>query len=179
MKRMLQLLVLGLVVVLGAACPKGQVRPPGNDGSARWAADIAQPKITAFASDAQIRTIAGARIAPDGRVFANTGSWAITAFSPSRQEKLEVIVSADGTTSESTSAATGAGIQAPLPANWINSTDVFTRVRTLVPAFDEATLVTFNLTDFGGEFAGKATWAVNTPGGNVLVMFDGSAARKQ
>jgi hypothetical protein len=59
---------------------------------------LAQPRITAFAADAQLRTIVGARIASDGRAFANVGSW---------------------------------------------------------------------------------TWAINTPDGNVLVLFDGSVARRQ
>jgi hypothetical protein len=177
-------LAWGLFVVSaifwGAACPPGQVRPgPTRDGSARWAVDLAQPRITAFAPDAQVRTIVGARIASDGRVFANVGSWSVAAYSESRHEKLEVIVSANGALSESVSAATDVGVQVPLPASWINSTDVFARVRALVPAFEEAALVTFNLTDFGAELAHKATWAVNTPGGNVLVLFDGSIARRQ
>src|SRR5688572_14040906 len=110
MKRKLRLLAPGLIVVFaalsGLACPKGQVRPgPGSDGSARWAADLARPRIAAFAPDAELRTIVGARIASDGRLFANTGSWSVAAFSPSRQEKIDVIVSANGTITESVSAA--------------------------------------------------------------------------
>ncbi len=184
MKKELRLIAWGLfavsAILWGASCPRGQGRPgPAFDGSARWAVDLAQPRIAAFAADAQLRTIVGARIASDGRVFANVGSWGVAAFSESRQQKIDVTVSATGAVSESVSAGPAPGVQIPLPASWINSTDAFVRVRGLVPAFDEATLVTFNLTDFGAEFAGKATWAVNTPGGNVLVLHDGSIARRQ
>jgi hypothetical protein len=167
-------------VLSGLGCPPGNLRPGSTrDGSARWAVDLAQPRITAFAADAQLRTIVGARIAPDGRVFASVGSWSVTAYSPSRHQKIEVQIAASGSVSDSTSPSTGEGIQVPLPASWLNSTEVFARVRNLVPAFDEATLVTFNLTDFGAELAHKATWGINTPGGNVLVQFDGSVARLQ
>jgi len=177
-------LVLGLFVVSavlwGGACPRGQVRPGDSlDGSARWAVTLAGHRITSFAPDSQLRTIVGARIAADGRVFANVGSWSIVAYSASRHQKIEVIVAANGALTESVSASTGEGIQTPVPASWINSIEVFARARGRVPAFQEATLVTFNLTDFGAELAGKATWAVNTPGGNVLVLFDGSVARLQ
>lgn len=184
MKTELRTIVRGLFVVSailwGWSCPPGQVRPgPPYDGSARWAVDLARPRLAAFAADAQLRTIAGARIGSDGRVFANVGSWAVAAFSESRREKIEVTVSATGAVSESVGAGPAAGVEVPVPAGWINSTDVFARVRGLVPPFDEAPLVTFNLTDFGAELAGKATWAVNTPGGNVLVLHDGSIARRQ
>jgi hypothetical protein len=177
-------LALGLLVVSaalsGLACPPGQQRPGSEfEGSARWAVDLAQLQIDTFAADSELRAIAGARVDSDGRLFANAGSWSLTAFSASRQQKLVVDVSANGTMTSAVSAATSAGIQAPLPAGWINSTDVLELARGLVPAFGEAPLVTFNLTDFGGDVAGKATWAVNTPGGNVLVLFDGSIARKQ
>jgi hypothetical protein len=164
----------------GCQCDKGQVRPgPVFDGSARWAVDLAQPRITAFAPDAELRSILGARVAADGRLFANVGSWSVIAFSQSRQEKIQVTVSATGALTESVSAATGAGIQVPLPPGWINSPEMFNLARQHVPAFNEATLVTFNFTDFGGDLAGKATWAINTPGGNVLVSFDGAIARPQ
>jgi hypothetical protein len=184
MKMELRPIAWGLFVVTavlwGCSCPPGRLRPgPPYDGSAKWAVDLAQPRFAAFAADAQLRTIAGARIASDGRVFANAGSWAVAAFSESRQQKIEVTVSASGVVSESISAVPPAGIQVPLPAGWINSTDVFVHVRSLVPPFDEAPLVTFNMTDFGAELAGQATWGVNTPGGNVLVLYDGSIARRQ
>src|SRR5262249_18013630 len=156
------------------ACPLGQGHRGGRDGSARWAVKLAKQRIASFAPDSQLRTIVGARIASDGRVLANVGSWTIVAHSASRRQKLEGAVAANGALTESVSASRSEGIQTPLPASWLNSIEVFERVRRRVPAFDEAALVTFNLTDFGGELAHKATWAVNTPGGNVLVLFDGS-----
>lgn len=184
MKRQRGALARGLfvaaVVVTGAACVEGQERPDGgNEGSAQWAAERARARLAAFAADAAPRALLAARVAADGRLFANTGTWSVVAFSASRQEKLEVVVDADGTLSETTTAATSVGVQDPLPAAWLDSTQIFERARGVVPAFEEATIVTFNLTDFGGDLAGKATWAINTPGGNALVSADGTIARKQ
>src|SRR5215216_6059313 len=107
-------IAIALVMVVGAfsgcTCQKGTVRPgPPFDGSAKWAVGLAQPRIAAFASDADVRTIVGARIAPDGRLFANVGSWGVVAFSPSHQQTIQVNVSATGALTEQVSAATGAG----------------------------------------------------------------------
>src|ERR1041384_7680085 len=102
-----------------AVCPMPTPRPPGTDGTSRWAFAIAQPVITAFAADATVHTILGATVGLDGRLPSHTGSWSFVAWSPTHAT-IQVTVSANGTTSSAqrNDPAPGPGIQLPLPAGW-------------------------------------------------------------
>jgi hypothetical protein len=159
-----------------AGCPKPSPRPPGTDGTARWAFGIAQPKIAAFAPDAELRTIAGAPVSLDGRLPANTGSWSFVAWSPTRST-IQVIVNADGTTSSSqrTDLAPGPGIQQPLPAGWADSGQVFAATSgKRDPAARLANLVVLNVASYT-QAPGKAVWAISFDAGpNQLVAVDGA-----
>jgi len=164
-----------------AGCPRPSPRPPGTDGTARWAFAIAQPKIAAFAPDAEVRTIAGAPVNLDGRLPANTGSWSFVAWSPTRST-IQVIVNADGTSSSSqrTDLAPGPGIQQPLPAGWVDSDQVFAATSgKRDPAARIADLVVLNVASYT-HAPGQAVWAIRFDAGpNQLVAIDGTSLGSQ
>jgi hypothetical protein len=176
--RALGISALALAVVAAiAGCPTPTPRPPGgNDGTSRWAFAIAQPKIAAFAGDAQLRTIVGASINADGRLPSNTGSWSFVAWSPTRST-IQVTVNADGTASSSqrNDPAPGPGIQQPMPASWADSPQVFgATVGKRDAAAHVANLVVFNLVSYT-QAPGKAVWGINFDAGqNQLVAADGT-----
>lgn len=151
-------------------------RPPGTDGSARWAYGIAQSELAAFAPDLELRTIAGITVNLDGRLPSNTGSWGFVAWSPSRST-IQVNVRFDGTTSSAqrTEAAPGPGIQRPLPASWADSIQVFAATNgRRDPTARIANLVVLNMASYP-QAPHQAVWGINfdVPP-NQLVTFDGA-----
>jgi hypothetical protein len=72
------------------------------DGSARWGLTIAQPRITAFAPDAQLYAILGGEVYRDGRLPASVEDWSYVAWSPTRRRTFQVTVLFDGSTTTST-----------------------------------------------------------------------------
>ena len=177
----LGIVTLALAVVApGLGCPLPAPspipRPPGTDGSARWAFAIAQPQIAAFAPDVELRTIAGFTVNLDGRLPSNTGSWGFVAWSPSRST-IQVNVRFDGTTSSAqrTEPAPGPGIEHPLPAGWADSIAVFAATNgKRDPAARIANLVVCNIASYR-QAPGRAVWGISfdVPP-NQLVSFDGS-----
>jgi len=167
-----------VTVLAGGTCtPPPPQQRPGNafEGSAFWARDIAQPLITNFAADAQIYHIMGVQIFRDGRLPANQGSWGLVAWSPSQQKEFQVNVRHDGSTSTSTRAQTsvpGANGQ-PLPAGWVNSTDIFNATAPhRDPAATLATLAAFNIATYS-----QPMWGINFNAGaqpTHYVKFDGT-----
>jgi hypothetical protein len=172
---------LGLALAIigaSAGCPPTTItpRPTGTDGSARWAFAIAQPRIAAFAGDAELRTIIGATVRLDGRIPANTGTWSFVAWSPTHST-IQVTVDANGvaSTTTRTEAAPGPGIQVPLPASWADSIQVFAATNGhRDPGASIANLVVLNLASYS-QAPHKATWGINfNAGQNQLVAVDGS-----
>jgi hypothetical protein len=165
-------------LALGVHCPTPQPRPSTDpDGSARWAYAIAQPTITAFAADVELRQVLGATVMVDGRLFANTGTWSFVAYSPSLGQTIQVTVSYDGTTSTSQRAVTppGPGVVRPLPSGWVDSTTAFQATAGhRDPSASSATLVVLNVTSFP-QAPGEAVWGINfNAGSNQLVRWDGT-----
>ncbi len=145
----------------------------GTDGSAKWAIAIAMPKLQGCAPDVEIRMLIGVRVASNGRLFTNVGSWGIVGWSASRQEDCQVNVSFDGTSTVSTraNAAPGPGVQQPFPAAFADSTDIFAAAVAKGGTGAESTLTMFNHAVYGGR-AGQAAWAVNFSNSNY--WFDAS-----
>ncbi|TMQ15543.1 MAG: hypothetical protein E6J90_07740 [Deltaproteobacteria bacterium] len=178
--RWLGTLVAALAILgVAAGCPVPMTitpRPPGTDGSARWAFGIAQPRIAAIAGDAELRTIIGSSVTLDGRLPANTGSWSFVAWSPTRST-IQVTVSFDGTTSaaQRNEAAPGPGIQVPMPASWADSIQVYAATsghRGAGATF--AQLAMLNVVSYA-QTPGKATWGINfNAPPNQLVALDGT-----
>lgn len=168
-------LALALVGTM-AGCPTPTPRPSGSDGSARWAFGIAQPEITAFAADAEVRTITGAVVNLDGRLPANTGSWSFVAWSPTRST-IQVTVAANGTTSTSlrADAAPGPGIQRPLPLTWADSLQVFAATTGKRNASASiANLVVLNVASYS-QAPNAAVWGINFDAPpNQLVAVNGT-----
>jgi hypothetical protein len=166
---------LALVGAL-AACPRPTPRPPGNDGTARWAFGIAQPLITAFAADAEVRTILGSSVRLDGRLPANTGSWSFVAWSPTRST-IQVTVSTRGTTSVThrNDAAPGPGIQRPLPSSWADSSTVFAATNgKRSAAASIANLVVLNVASYSAA-PDQAVWGISFDAPpNQLVAVNGT-----
>ncbi len=163
---------------MGARCTPPVPRPIGSDeGSARWAFAIAEPQITAFAPDVELREILGAAVALDGRLPSNTGDWSFVAYSASKAKVLQVTVSFDGapSTTERAESPPGPGIVRPLPAGWANSTTVFQATNgKRDPAASVGQLVVLNIASYSGA-PNQAVWAINfNAGANQLVRFDGS-----
>src|SRR5262245_54135262 len=174
---------IGLVFALAliganAGCPPTTItpRPPGTDGSARWAFAIAQPKIAAIAPDAELRTVIGAFISLDGRLPANTGDWSFVAWSPTHST-IQVTVNANATTSttQRNDAAPGPGIEKPLSAAWADSIQVFAATNgKRDPGATIANLVVLNLASYS-KAPNKAVWGINfNAGANQLVAVDGT-----
>jgi hypothetical protein len=171
-------LALGLALVTALiGCPPPTPRPPGgNDGTARWAFGIAQPHITAFAADAEVRTILGSSVNLDGRLPSNTGSWSFVAWSPTRST-IQVTVSASGSTSitHRNDTAPGPGIQVPLPAGWADSSTVFAATNGKRNASASiANLVVLNVASYS-EAPNQAVWGINFDAPpNQLVAVNGT-----
>jgi hypothetical protein len=178
LRRLGTLAVALAILGVAAGCPPTTItpRPPGSDGGARWAFGIAQPKISAIAGDAQLRTIIGASVNLDGRLPANTGSWSFVAWSPTHST-IQVTVNFDGTTSttQRTEAAPGPGIQVPMPTSWADSIQVFAATNgKRGPGSTFANLVVLNIASYS-QAPGKATWGINfNAPPNQLVALNGT-----
>ncbi len=173
----LSAIAVGVLLIGGTCTPPAPQPRPGNafEGSAFWARDIAQPLISGFASDAQIYNIAGVQVFKDGRLPSNQGSWGIVAWSPSQQKEFQVNVRHNGTTSTSTREQANApsANHQPLPAGWVNSTDIFNATAShRDPGATVATLAMFNIATYDGPH-----WGLNFNAGaepNHYVNFDGA-----
>jgi hypothetical protein len=158
-------LAMTLATLTLAGCPNpvpAVPRPPGaDDGSAKWAIAQAHNALAACAADIEVRAILGARVAMNGRLFTNVGTWSVVGWSPSQQQTCQVNVSFDGTTSttQRAEAAPGPGVQRPMPLGE-NSTAIFADMATREVSASEATLVLFNESTFPGH-PGEAVWAIN------------------
>jgi hypothetical protein len=147
------------------------------DGSAQWAWAVAQPMVTAFATDAQIYNILGAVIFPDGRLPANTGDWSFVTWSPTKHQQFQVTVNFDGTaTSSTTNVASAPGVGGTaIPAGWANSIVVFqATVGHRASAVTIANLAVLNVASYPTQ-PGPNVWAINfdVPP-NQLVRWDGT-----
>lgn len=178
MKRLVLLSVLALILL---GCNPGPETPRGGpafDGSARWAFNIAQPRISGFAADAQLYHVQGAMMMKDGRLFANQGNWGFVTWSPTQNQIFSVTVDYNGAVTTSTRAATSPPASAsglPLPATWANSTDAFAVVAPhLSGSVSKAQLVVLNLVSYS-QAPHQAVWAINfdVPP-NQLVRWDGT-----
>lgn len=176
--RGLHAILLAAIVCGMGAC--GAVTPRGNggtDGSARWALAIAEPRLTSFAADAELREIIGSGIALDGRLGTDTGAWSLVAYSTARAQTLQVTVDARGnaTSAIRDAAPPGPGVVRPLPAGWADSVAVFAAIRPHLSASVKAVgLAALNAADYGGDVAGQAAWGVSfDQGPNHLVRWDG------
>lgn len=170
------LLIMLAFMLNGSNCQTPTQRPGNSfDGSAHWARDMAQPLINNFAADAQIYHINGVQVYKDGRLPANAGSWGLVAWSPSRQEIIQVNVRFNGATSTETRSQTtppGANAQ-PIPDGWVNSTVIFDATAShRDPSATLATVAAFNLPTYSGSH-----WGINFNAGqepNHYVNFDGT-----
>lgn len=145
----------------------------GTDGSAQWALAIAQPKLQGCAPDIELRMVIGVRVASNGRLFTNVGSWGIVGYSPSLQQDCQVNVSFDGTSTVQTraNAAPGPGVVKPLPPTFADSTVIFAAAVARGGAGAESTLTMLNHVEYTGH-PGKSAWAVNFSNANY--WFDAS-----
>jgi hypothetical protein len=163
---------------LGSNChpTKYESRPAGTDGTARWALAIAQPVISSFAPDAELREVLGSQIFLDGRLPANGGDWSFAAYSPAMSMTIQVTVDFDGKTTMTTraDAAPGPGIQVPLTASWADSSTVFAATDGHRDAAATiANLVALNVSSYPSA-AGQAVWAIDfDTGANQLVSATG------
>lgn len=153
------------------------VRPgSGFDGSVKWALQLAQLEIDNFAADADLYTILGALVWMDGRLPANSGTWSFVTWSQSLKQQLQVTVRYDGNVTRSVTdkespPSTGSG--GPLPAGWVNSTDIFSAIPSQEIARSFAQLVVFNITSYP-QAPNTALWVMNFAGGNnPIVRWDG------
>lgn len=167
------LLLLSPLLFLYGTCNEAPVKRPGAayEGSAFWARDLAQPRITSFAADAQIYSVLGAVIYNDGRLPSNKGTWSFVAWSAAMQKQIQVTVRYDGHISESIRDATSGAPSGkpPLPAGWVNSTTIFNAIAPHV-SFTTSTLATFNFS----ESTVPGVWGINTPSGNHYVQANGT-----
>ena len=86
-------ILVSVSMVMGCLGPEPKQRPPGTDGSARWAFDAALPRATSdFASDATLVEISGEGVMPDGRLAANTGKWILSFSSFSKVSRVPITV---------------------------------------------------------------------------------------
>ena len=175
--RMLFIVLLG-GMMLSASCPQPVSRPESVfEGSAKWALNIAQPLITAFAADAKLYSVLGAMIYKDGRLPANTGDWSFVAWSVSQQKEFQVTVKYDGTTSTATrtKASPPSPNGQPIPNGWLNSTDIFAVTAPhLSGGVTHAQLVVFNFVSYP-QASNQAVWGINfNEGPNQLVKWDGT-----
>jgi len=179
-RRTTLLLLASLPLTMAASCPTPTpTERPGSDfdGSAHWALALAQPDITSFAGDARPYTVLGSMIYRDGRLSADTGTWSIVAWSPSRQEVLQVNVQHDGSTSTTTRAQASAPSHngQPIPAGWANSTVIFDAVAPhLASGTNHAVLAVLNTTSYPPAPT-ETVWGINfNVGPNQLVRVDGT-----
>jgi hypothetical protein len=178
------LFVMAAIVLLTGANGQSCCKPPvtgiprtgsGNDGSAKWAINLATPALQACGPDVEIRMLIGVRVAPNGRLFTNAGAWSVVGWSPSRQEDCQVNVKFDGTTDTTTraNAAPGPGEQKPFPASFADSTDIFAAAVAQGGTGAESTLTMFNHTAYSGH-PGQAAWAVNFSNNNYWFDANGT-----
>lgn len=177
-RRTTLLLLAGLPLAMAASCPTPTERPGSDfEGSAHWALALAQPHITSFAADARLYTVLGSTIYRDGRLPLDTGTWSFVAWSPSRQEVLQVNVQHDGSTSTTTRSQASAPSHngQPIPATWANSTVVFAAVAPhLATGTTNAVLAVLNTTSYS-QAPNDIVWGINfNTGPNQLVRVDGS-----
>ena len=135
---MKRLLVILIVVAVVAAIAVGayllltrqeplEARPPGTDGSARWAYDAARPRAQSeLASDAVPVEVTGEDVMPDGRLAANRGKWTIAFSSFTAGERVNISVDHLGgvTVGERSSPGVIRALGTP-PGNFTDSITVF------------------------------------------------------
>ena len=146
------------------------------EGSVKWALQKIQPEINNFANDAQIYTIFGAMIWKDGRLPSNTGDWSFVSWSPSLKKTFQVTIDYKESITKSIEDAinppnTGSGT--PLPAGWLNSTEIFSSIPPQAITKNYAQLVVFNFTEYS-QAPNTAVWVMNFAGSkNPMVRWDG------
>ena len=166
-----------LLLTFLLACKTTPTQRPGNsfDGSVHWALNIAQPLITNFAADAQLCSVQGIQIYPDGRLPGNAGTWGLSSWSPSLQKEFQVVVKWDGTTTTNTrDAATCPSANGqPIPAGWVNSTNIFQAIHNNYSGnLGVADLVVFNIATYSSPVWG--THFQNSSEPNHYVSWDGT-----
>lgn len=136
MKRVLSLLVLVvLIVVVGVVAyqfivPRTEPltpRPPGTDGSARWAYNAAYATAQSeLASDAVVVAITGEGVMPDGRLAANRGRWMLDFSSFSASDRVRITVNHLGQVSVGEHSSPGVihALGSP-PGNFTDSIAIF------------------------------------------------------
>lgn len=167
--------VAGLVLLAGCPLPAPVSRPPGSDGTARWAWGIAQPVIQAQASDAQLRGIHGMNVFTDGRLPANIGAWSFITWSPSQNRKVQVTVNASGGTSTALGDSEPEAGHPPINAAWADSPQVLGA--TVGHRDASASLVNLMVLGYGHD-GPNAAWGINfNAGSNQIVSWNGTWLR--
>lgn len=178
MRHRTKALAVLLTFLVLAGCKDG-IRRGGADyeGSAQWALDIARPTINTFAPNAPLYTITGSRIDTTGRLFTNVGAWSFQVWSQSQGKSFTVTVDNNGRVTTKTEVrATPPGRGTPIPAGWLNSTDVFRAAQPHVnDSPKEVTFALFNSASYP-EAPNDAVWGLSysTPGGAHKVKWDGT-----
>lgn len=164
--------IAALVLLAGCPLPSPVSRPPGSDGTSRWAWTIAQPVIQGIASDAQLRSIMGMNVFTDGRLPANIGAWSFITWSPSQNRKVQVTVNATGATSTAFSDAEPQG--PTINPAWADSPQVLGA--TTGHRDPSASLVNLMVLGYGQPGAGaQAAWGINfNAGSNQIVSWNGT-----
>jgi hypothetical protein len=104
-----------------------QPRPPGPEGSVRWAYDAALPRARSeLAADAVPVELVGEDVLPDGRLAANTGKWVLHFSSFTARQRVSITV--DHQRNLTVGAKTAPGVIRALgtpPGRFPDSTDIF------------------------------------------------------
>ena len=117
-------ILITATMVSGCFGPEPQPRPPGTDGSARWAYDVALPRARSeLASDAVLVEISGESVMPDGRLAANTGKWVLSFSSFSKAKRVPITV--DFNRAVSAGSHISPGRIEPLSSTFSDSTTIF------------------------------------------------------
>ena len=90
---MMAMVILLFSSMLSGCLTEPKPRPPGTDGSARWAYDVALPKARSdLGPDAVLVEISGEGVMPDGRLAANMGQWVLSFSSFSQAARIPITV---------------------------------------------------------------------------------------
>lgn len=100
-------------------------------GSARWAYELAEPHFAELLpDDAVLYWILGTSVGLDGRLAANRGHWTFEFWSESLARQKSVTVGHDGEVDKSVGSSDSdpTDIRPPIPAGWLNSTEIYEAV---------------------------------------------------
>jgi hypothetical protein len=179
MKKYYHISILCIVVLLSNACvdlpdPLPRDTALGDfSGSARWAYDLAEPRIAdLLPDDAVIYYISGNSVGLDGRLASNRGSWEFRFWSESQGRSKGVSVSWEGVVERSvlTTDIDPTDTRNPIPDGWLNSTEIY---EAACPGCGSTGFGIANFNYADPEYAdGQALWMLLNVD-NQLVRWDG------